>query len=263
MFERIKDCICHPRNIGKYNKDSIGIVLLTIFLFFVLALSMQGVRSFTENPFDEYSSMVVSSAVIQHGDNNVIYDSNSHKITGDSLKIEGNGFQLIILPTEEQITVGRNSVNIILKEEEAIVYYSASKVSSIVYRDIQVAGFKLGDVALNHSQAIYNFKIFIDSILDSSRIYFQVSTFLRGALTTFVYYLICVLFSFVLSISINPSIDKGVRTKLSFYDGCSFLVGSFFAYLFNASIIVYFALPCPLIFAFITFRHIVRVIIRK
>ena len=116
---------------------------------------------------------------------------------------------------------------------------------------------------LFRSQAIYNFKIFIDSILDSSRIYFQVSTFLRGALTTFVYYLICVLFSFVLSISINPSIDKGVRTKLSFYDGCSFLVGSFFAYLFNASIIVYFALPCPLIFAFITFRHIVRVIIRK
>ena len=48
MFERIKDCICHPRNIGKYNKDSIGIVLLTIFLFFVLALSMQGVMAYAK-----------------------------------------------------------------------------------------------------------------------------------------------------------------------------------------------------------------------
>lgn len=263
MFERLKDCICHPRNIGKYHKDSFGIVFLTIVFFFVLTLGMQAVRSFTENPFDEYSSMAVSSAVIQYGESNVQYDSTIHKITGEYLKIEGNGFQLVILPVEEKIAVARNSVNIVLKEEEALIYYGSTKISNLSYQGMNVASFSLRNVALNQSNDIYNFKIFIDSILNSSQLYFQASTFLRGSLTTFVYYLICVFFCFVLSISINPTIDKKVRTKLSFYDGCIFLVGSFFAYLFNASIIVYFALPCPLIFSFITFRHIIRVIIRK
>ncbi len=263
MIERIKDCICHPRSIGKYHKDKAGIVILTIVLFFVLAISVQAVRCFTENPFDEYSSLAVTSAIIQHGDNTVVYDAKENKLTGESILVDGSGFKLIILPTEEKISVGRDSINIVLKEEEAYIYYGITKVSKIAYKDIRMGGFHLGAVAMNSPSDTYNFRGFIDQILDSSKVYFQASTFVRGALMTFVYYIICVFFCYILSISINPTIDRRVRAKLSFYDGCVFLVGSFFSYLFNVSIIVYFALALPLVYALITFRHIIKVVIRR
>ncbi|MDE7161719.1 MAG: hypothetical protein K2N65_03055, partial [Anaeroplasmataceae bacterium] len=88
-------------------------------------------------------------------------------------------------------------------------------------------------------------------------------SFIQETISLFVYYLICVFFCYILSIAINPSISKGVRAKFCFYDACVFLIGSFFAYLFDFGILIYFALALPLIYTIITFRHVIKVVIRR
>ncbi|MDE6656098.1 MAG: hypothetical protein K2J85_03815 [Anaeroplasmataceae bacterium] len=264
MFERFKDCLCYPRYIGKYNKDKGGIVFLTILIFFLLSVLMQGVRSYTDNPISESVPYTITSSVIQHGKTNVIYNAKEGKLTGDSFTTNQNGFYLVVLPTEDQeIALKIDTVTIILEEEAATIYYSNMKATTIAYKDIKTSDFILDNVASNVSTDTYYFRIFIDSIFASAKIFFQTYTFIQGIFSTLLYYLICVLFSYVLSIAINPTINRGVRAKLCFYDGCVFFVGTFFAYLFNVDIIIYFSLVFPLVYTLVTFRHIIKVVIRR
>ncbi|MDE7105916.1 MAG: hypothetical protein K2O22_01980 [Anaeroplasmataceae bacterium] len=264
MFQRIKDCLCHPRSIGKYNKDRLGIVILTIFLFFLLSTGMQAARCYTSDPISDSIPLAITSSIIRDGDLNVQYSSSEHKLKGNSKTIEGKDISLYILPSEnERITYKLDKLIIILKEEEALLYYSSQKASSISYQDMQVKDFDLGNVASNNPTDTYHFRTFIDYVFDSAKLFFQTFDFIQSFGSTILYYLICVFFSYILSVAVNPTINRGVRAKLCFYDGCVFFIGTFFAYLFNIDIIIYFALMLPLIYTLITFRHIIKVVIRR
>ena len=263
MFERIKDCICHPRFIGKYNKDHVGIVILTILLFFVFCLAMLAGRSYTEPAFDETTNLMFVSSLVKSDVKNTQYDSLNHKVTGESFELNESGYKLIVLPKEETLNLKLDSITVVLYESEATVYFSTMNVSHISYTDIQCSSFQFGNVAKNNPTDIYHFKILIDEVLDSSRVFFQTFSFLQEAISLVVYYLICVVFCYVLSIAINPTISKGVRAKFCFYDGCVFFIGAFFAYLFNFGMLIYFSLALPLIYTIITFRHVIKVVIRR
>lgn len=264
MFGRIKDCVCHPRYIGKYNKDKVGIVFITIFIFFLLSIVMQGIRCYTENPISETVPYTITSTIIQHGETNVSYDAAEGRLKGDFFEENRAGFHLIVLPSEDaRIALKLDTVTIILKGESASVYYSNIKASTLSYKDLKISSFSLANVATNQATDTYYFRIFIDQILDSSKVFFQSYAFIQGILSSIVYYLICVVFCYVLSIAINPAIHRGVRAKLCFYDSCVYFIGTFFAYLFNSDMIIYFSLALPLIYTMVTFRHIIKVIIRR
>ncbi|MCM1130393.1 MAG: hypothetical protein NC310_03125 [Roseburia sp.] len=264
MFERFKDCVCHPRYIGKYNKDKGGIVFLTILIFFFLSILMQGIRSYTANPISETFSYAMTSTVIQHGKTNVVYNAAEGKIIGDYFESKHNGFHLIVLPEEHtSVALELDAVTVILEEESATLYYGNLRASTFLYKNLDIVNFSFENVATNQATDTYYFRIFIDHILDSAKVFFQTYAFIQGIITTVVYYLICVAFSYVLSIAINPTINRGVRIKLCMYDGCVFFVGTFFAYLFNSDIITYFSLALPLVYTLVTFRHIIKVVIRR
>ncbi|MDE6406976.1 MAG: hypothetical protein K2K48_03135 [Anaeroplasmataceae bacterium] len=264
MFERIKDCVCHPRYIGKYNRDKGGTVFLTIFIFFLLNILMQGIRCYTESPISETIPYTITSTVIQHGQTNVIYDAEEGKLKGDFFEENREGFHLIVLPSENtKITYKLDTVTVILKEETASIYYSNVQASTLSYKDLKISSFSFASVAENEAKDTYYFRIFIDEIFDSSKVFFQSYAFIQGVFSTILYYLICVVFSYALSIAINPTINRGVRAKLCFYDGCVYFIGSFFAYLFNSDFIIYISLALPLVYTLITFRHIIKVIIRR
>ncbi|MBD5391063.1 hypothetical protein HDR67_03570 [bacterium] len=263
MFERIKDCICHPRYIGKYHKDNAGIVFLTILIFFVLCLSILGARSYTTRPFDESVGLGFTSNLIQAGPKNTKYTKEDHLLSGESFVVDGGGYRLIVLPEEGNLNLKLNTITIVLNSSDAVIYFSDYDVSKISYSSLQLADFDLGNVATNVPKDTYYFRIMIDGILDSSKIFFQTFSFLQEMISILVYYLICVLFCYVLSIAINPTINRGVRAKFSFYDGCVFLIGAFFAYLFNVEILLYLALALPLVYTGITFRHVVKVVIKR
>lgn len=264
MFERIKDCICHPRYIGKYNKDKSGIVFLTIFIFFLICILMQGIRCYTENPISETVSYTITSTIIQHGQTNVEYDAKEGKLKGDFFEENRDGFHLIVLPAENaRIALKLDTVTIVLEEEAATIYYSNVKSSVLSYKDISISSFSFDNVAKNQAQDTYYFRIFIDSIFDSAKVFFQSYAFIQSIFSTIIYYLICVVFCYILSIGINPTIQRGVRIKLCLYDGCVFFIGTFFAYLFNSDFIIYISLALPLVYTLVTFRHIIKVVIRR
>lgn len=263
MFERIKDCICHPRYIGKYHKDHAGIVFLTIIIFLIICLSILGARSYTTRPFDESVSLGFTSKLIQAGAKNTAYNKENHLLSGESFEVDGSGYKLIVLPEEGNINLKLDTITVVLNPSDAVVYFSTLDISKISYSSLQLADFDFGQVALNNPKDTYYFRLMMDGILDSSKVFFQTFTFVQEIISLLVYYFICVLFCYILSIAINPTISRGVRAKFCFYDGCAFLVGAFFAYLFNVGILLYFALALPLIYTIITFRHVVKVVIRR
>ncbi|MDE5715482.1 MAG: hypothetical protein K2I42_05050 [Anaeroplasmataceae bacterium] len=263
MFERIKDCICHPRYLGKYNKDSFFKVFLILFLFLCVACAMLAGRTYIEQPFDESSALEITSKIITANVIQANYDSSEKRLMGDSGVVTGQGFKLHILDEEWDKTRSSSDILIVLNEEQADIYVGAKLISSKKYQEIKTDSFSFEKIKDNDASSIYYFKIFILNILNSSNLYFQTMNFLDGLISIGISYLLCLVFSYFLSLVINPTIDRNVRFRLCLYDSCVFFVGSFFAFLFNIDFISYIALALPLLYTLITFRHIVKVVIRR
>ena len=262
MLERIKDCICHPRFIGKYNKDKIGKILFVIFLFFALYLLVFGVRVFNENPLGEGSESLIASKVISKQNKTIYYDSETNKLIGDSIVIQEETFNMYVLPTDEA-TISNLTVNIVLKEDKGFVYYGDIAIGVINYTDVQAGSFTFEGISNNNPTDIYQFRNFISSVLESSYTFFRVYNFVEGAITTFTTFMMLFLVSFIFARMINPTIEGKVRAKLVLYDANIFLVCAMLASLFNAGWIVYIGYALPMIYTTRTFKHIIRVVIPK
>lgn len=264
MLERFKDCLCNPKCIGKYYKDRFGKAFLIILFFFLLSIVIQAARCYTENPLSDNLAINYSSMVLQNGSSDVAYDANSHRLTGTSFNSSKNGYYLVVLPKEgDLIDLKLDSIAVILAEDRAELYYSSRRISSVSYNDISVASFSFDNIAHNQVVDKHHFQGLIDEVFDSSRGLFQTFNFIDGVASSIVYYFILVFFCYIFSIGVNPTIQKNVRVKLCFYDSCIFFVCQFFAYLFNTKLLIYLALIMPIIYSFITFRHIIKVVVRR
>lgn len=262
MIERIKNSICHPRFIGKYNKDKVSKIILVIMIFFVFYLLIFGIRTFSENPMGEGAENYVVSEVISKQDHTVVYDSETHTLKGNSFNIQEETFGLYVLPFEDSKSSSL-VVNIVLGETKGYIYYGDIEVSAIDYADIKVEDFTFDGISKNNSKDIYNFRIFVFEILESGFTFFRILNFIEGALITFVTFMMLFLVSFIFARMINPTIEGKVRAKLVLYDVIIFLVCSMLASLFNVGWIVYIGYSLPLIYTTITFKHIIRVVIPK
>lgn len=262
MLERIKDCICHPKFIGRYNKDKVGKILSVIFLFFGLYLVVFGIRTFTENPFGVDAESVVVSEVISTQEHTISYNSESHTLTGNSVSIEQETFGLYVLPVEEYIPTTM-VINIVLEETSGHIYYGVYKIAEISYTEIEAASFSFDGVSNNDIHDIYNFRLFISEVLESSYMFFRVYNFVEGIFMTVSTFMMLFLVSFIFARMINPTIEGKVRAKLVLYDTVSFLVFAMLASLFNAGWLAYIGYALPAVYTSITFKHIVRVVIPK
>ncbi len=261
MMQRICACLCHPRLIGRYHKDRAGVIFLTVLIFLSLYTAVLAARCYTDEPFDNETYLTITSCVITSDASDVVYDASNNKLSGSNKIITSSGFSLAILP-EEEVNFTTLGVNIILAEEKAHVYYGNYKISELEYKNIKVSEFSFAGIINNNPYDIYNFKLFIEDVLSSSNVFFQSNTFLDGLITIILYYLVIVIAIYIFAGLINQTIDRKVRIKLCFYDGVVFLVGAFFACLFNIGWLLYASFVLPLIYAAITFRHIVKVVIK-
>lgn len=261
MMQRICACLCHPRFIGRYHKDRVGVIFLTVLIFLSLYTAVFAARCYTDEPFSSETYLSITSCVITSDASDVVYDASNNKFSGSSKVINGSGFSLAILP-EEEINFTTLGVNVILASEAASVYYGNYKISEIEYQNIKVSDFTFEGIINNNPSDIYNFKLFIEDVLCSSNVFFQSYTFLNGMITILFYYLVIVIAIYIFAGLINQTIDRKVRIKLCFYDGLVFFVGAFFACIFNVGWLLYASFVLPLIYATITFRHIVKVVIK-
>ncbi len=265
MLDRLIDCLCHPKWIGKYNKDKASIVFLTFMIFFLLYLIVFGVRCYTEQQFNESAYRSVASAMIRQDELDNIYQD--HKLIGTPTTIKEDGFLVYILPEDDKAVKETGlfnfSVQMVLYADKAEVYYGIMRLSSIDYKDIDCPNFDMKQISLNNDEDIYYFKIFIAAVLNSSNVAFQTMNFVNGAISSLFYYLIIVLCACFYATFINPTIDKPIRIKLVFYDSLIYFVVNLFASLFNFGWLTYVAIVFPLIYVTITFRHIVKVVVKR
>lgn len=261
MIDRFIDCLCHPKWIGKYNKDKPGIVFLMILFFFMLYLIVFGVRCYTEEPFDDQSYQTLASALVNQKELHVEYQE--HELKGESYTIQGDGFNLFILPAENPSNYKVTDISIVLKEHEARIYLSSFQISSISYENLQDYQLSFQKLCDNDATTIYQFKNFIADILDSATIPLQSISFAEGAISEILFYLVVVLCCSFYAMLINPTIDTPIRYKLCFYDCLIYFVVGIFASLFNAGWLSYISFIIPVLYVSITFRHIVRVVVKK
>lgn len=261
MWDRIKICFCHPRWIGKFHHDHPRIVAGTILLFFALFLAIYGVRCYTTSPFDEAAGNTVASFLVNHGEVNVSYENK--KLSGEQYTIVGDNFHIYILTAKDTQKVNIANISICLDETQAVVYLGNLKMKTISYQSISSSDFDFKDISTNQPKAIYQFKIFINEILNSASVPFQTINFIEGILNEIIFYFMMVVLLSFYALAINPTIDRNIRIKLCMYDALSYFSVSFFAELFNVYWLSYLALVLPIIYCTITFRHIVKVVIKK
>ena len=262
MLERMKNCICHPRYIGKYNKDKIGKIILICFLFFLMYMVVFGIRTFTENPMGVNAESILVSEVISKQEHTITFDSESNKLSGDSVIIEKETFGFYVFPSTET-KMSSLVINIVLQEDKGYVYYGDYEIANIDYSDIATANFSFDGIAKNNTTDIYNFRKFISSVLESSYTFFRMYNFAEGIAMTFMTFMATFLVSFIFARMINPTIEGKVRAKLALYDTNIFLVCAMLASLFNVGWIAYIGYALPIIYTSITFKHIIRVVIPK
>lgn len=260
MLERICDCICHPKRIGKYYKDKFWIVLGMLVLFFGCYAGVSAARYYTTPAFTDNSVTALVSSIIRGHASEVKYDSSLHMMTGKSCTYEGEKFRIVFLPTEGAVIETQiDDVNIIFYSEDAKVYYGKILAGQISYETMMVSGFSINGIQGNQVDDILNFKTLTKSILDNASVFFQTISYVSNLGTTLFYYLIIVFLMTIFTSLLNPTIDRKVRIKLCFYDGLIFFICCFFAMLFNVDMIIYISFLFPIIFSNITFRHILKV----
>ncbi len=261
MWDRIKICFCHPRWIGKYHHDHPGIVAGTILLFFALFLTIYGVRCYTTSPFYETAGNTIVSSIVNHGLVNASYKNK--ELTGEQCIITGDNFHVYILTDRDTKKVKLRNISICLEEKQAVLYLGNFKMKTVSYQSLSSENFDFKDISMNQPKAIYQFKIFINEILNSASVPFQTIDFLEGILNELIFYFLLVIMLSFYALAINPTIDRGIRMKLCMYDALSYFIVSFFAELFSVYWLSYLAMVLPIIYCTITFRHIVKVVIKK
>ncbi|HIT50204.1 MAG TPA: hypothetical protein IAD46_04170 [Candidatus Pelethenecus faecipullorum] len=261
MLDRIRNCICHPKWIGNYFKDKIRYIVAVTFLFLGVYVAVLALRIYTTEPFSEGSVKELTSAVIRGKESDVRYDDTTHRLTGSYCVYEGDDFQLIFLPEQDvRATLG---IQILFLETEVRVYYAGMKAQSYRYDQTVVSSFSLADIQKNQSEDIYQFKILLGGVLDSTHLFFQTMVFLERLGMELGYFVILLICMFVFTYFLNPSIEGKIRIKLVFYDAMIFFFVELLSVLFAMSWLQYVALILPIVYANITFRHIVRVVVKQ
>lgn len=263
MLNRLLDCIVKPRFIGKYHSDSFFKVLLTIFIFFCLYMGILAMRCFNSDYFSNDDSRLVASIVVQYGGNDISYNSLENKIEGDTYIYKGEVFNLVVLPAENY-NYDLNAINIVLHEDHSQIVFYGVVVSNVQYQNLNIESFDFNAVANNDFTNTYNFCNLISLTLQSSNAVFQAMDFFQKGMTNLILLVVIALLCyFAISKIVNPSIDRDVRLKLVMYDACIFFVALMFAEMLNVAFLEYFGIILPGIYTYITFKHIVKVVIRR
>lgn len=263
MIERISAILCHPKRIGNYFKDKGLFVFLLFLIFLGLYAGCTAAYSYNTKPFTDNSSAGITSILVQGTATQVSYDATTKTMSGKTQTIEKKSYRLVFLPAEgADITTKYDDITIIFEATYAQIYYGTILAGTCSYENLDIASFSTKEIQLNSSSDIFAFKQMVDSVLVSGYVFFQTYLFLQSVGTALVYFVFIVGLMYFFSF-FNPSIERGIRFKLCIYDGLSFFVISIFSVLFNAGWLTYVAVLVPMIYSFITFKHIVKVIVRK
>ena len=260
-MQRLIDILCHPRRLGIYNKDKIYIPLIYFISFFLLFIGVVMIINFNT----EYYNANTSSNIIQvidisnedvYGEyinNEFIFNNKKSDISTDDIIIYFNHKNV----DKSVNTIDKTIIN--FEADKVSIYYGLSQKVSYKYDKYEIDNFSLAGVCSGDIDDIVTFKDLLNNIFFDFNTKYQVSTILPLLFQYFMQFLMVFAFALIFSFFVNPGIKFDVRFKLLIYDSLIFLFVMMLSVMIQISWLEYLAYALPIIFAGITFSHIIRI----
>ena len=260
-MQRLIDILCHPRRIGIYNKDKIYIPFIYFLSFFLLFMGLVMIINFNT----EYYSVETSGNIIYVIDvsNEDIYgDYHDGSFNFNNKKNDITTDDMIIYFNHNNVDTSINTINktiINFESEKVSIYYGLSQKVSYKYDRYEIDDFTLEGVCEGNIEDIVSFKDLLNNIFFEFNSKYQVSTIAPLFFQYFMQFLMVFAFALIFSFFVNPGIKFNVRLKLLIYDSLIYLFIMMLAVMFQISWLEYIGYALPIIFAGITFSHIIRI----
>lgn len=262
MLDKIKDLIIHPKRIGLYYKDSFLKIFLYLAALFIILSGVTIIVCYNTAYFNHTHSKDISSAVIQMDDSNILYDSNTSTLSGNSISCEFDDKIIYFLANEAQIKRS-NKMIFNFKADRIELTFSSLKFASIEYKDIDIKDFSLKGVQEFNDAEIIKFEEFMDVVFQRANKGYAVFTSFDTITMNLMLYGIVVLVGLLSAWFRKPEINSTVRFKLVLYSTSVYFIVMLLSVLYSATWIQYVAMGLPIIYCNITFSRIVKVVRRE
>ena len=257
MFERIKNCICHPRLLGLYYKDSffkvIGALVSVFLIFMVLSVTI----AVNTKHFDYNDTKTVTNMIMHKDSSDISYDSRTASFSGTPIKMESENYILDFLTNENYSKSNKMVFRFNAKSMDFI--YEGFVVATCNYADYETEDFSLLMVQKGDISNMMNFQKLLHELFDDINKSFSAVVIASDSAICLGYYLVVLLIAIVASYFTNPDIQGKVRVKLCLYSTLIYFVVMIFALLYDAKWLQYVALCLPILFTNMTFSRIIRV----
>lgn len=264
MFDRIRICICHPKLIGLYYKDSFLKIFSYIFCLFCLFIGTCAVISYNTDHFTYEDTKPIVRLLIQGASSDtgdIAYDKEAGALSGTPASYEAESFIVDFLSDTSYSSVRK--LIFLFQKDTAAVLYNGFVLGRYTYAELGAENFSVAEIQKGQIQDTVRFQDMTDTLLNRVNIPYGTFYLMEGISVGIIYFVIMFIIAMASSYFMNPTIAGKIRVKLALYSVSIFYVVMLFSLLFNASWLQYAALILPLIYSNITFSHIIRVEVKK
>lgn len=257
MKERFRICLCHPKLIGLFYKDSFKKVFAYIISLFLLFIGVSAAVAYNTDHFGYEEARSVASIVCQGEESNVLYDSTTKTISGTGVKYEEGNIVVNFLVEENYATSQKLIFR--FKAEYVDVIFYGYVLKSVSYEDFNIDSFSISNVQNGNRIDMIEFQDFINVVLNQVNSEYATFYFVEAIMVGIMYFVMVFVLALVSSYFVNPKITGKVRIKLCFYSVGIFYFLMILSLMFNAGWLQYVAMFLPFIYSNITFMHIIKV----
>lgn len=262
MFGKIKDLIIHPKRIGLYYKDSFFKIFSYIFVLFIILASLTAVVVFNTDYLNHAHSRDVSSAIIHMNKSDIVYDKESHTLSGSPMSASFDDKVIYFFADDNSIKAEKKFI-FNFKGEEVDLIFSGFKFSTVKYSEINAESFSLSLVQDFNDKEIIKLEEFLDIMFVKANSGYSKLAFYDTVIMDLIMYGVIVIVGLLSAWIRKPEINSTIRAKLTLYSTSVYFIGMLLSLLYNAIWIEYVAMAIPIIYVNITFSRIVKVVRRE
>ena len=260
-MQKLIDALCHPRRLGIYNKDKIYIPFIYLISFFLLFMSVVMIINFNTEYYNaDTSASIIELIDMSNEDVYGEYIDNKFEFSGKKNDISTSDIIIYFNHKNVEDSINTLSKTIFSFEEECItIHYGLYQKVSYKYSEFDIDDFSLKGVCEGNINDILLFKDLLNNVFFKFNVKYQVSQILPLTFQYFMQFLMVFAFALIFSFFVNPAIKFQVRLKLLIYDTLIFFFIMMLAVMIGVSWFEYIAYAFPIIYAGITFSHIIRI----
>lgn len=258
MYDRIRICLCHPKLIGLYYKDSFLRVIFYIVSLFAVFTGVAAAVAYNTDHFKYEDTKYVSNLILgEDKTSDIVLDKTNNRLTGTPVKYE-TGDLIVNFLVEESYSLSQKII-FRFKSDSVDVLYNGYIMGSYTYESMPVNGFSLEKMKTGDTLNIVYFQDCIDVLFGRVNTAYASFYFGEAVSVGIMYFFMILIVAFATSYFLNPTITGKIRFKLAIYSVSVFYLVMTLSLMLNAAWLQYVAIILPLVYSNITFAHIIKV----